>query len=142
MKDLKVLGTQDNIYHGTFNDISYDSNNELNMIEFSSKLKQDMTKILLTEITTHKVYSGYGCNLQKLINTNIQSFDVKKEILNSVIYAFTYFNNINDSMDVREQIKEIVSIDIRFNVNDPRQIYLRIEVMNKNNDTMTLVLGG
>jgi len=142
MKDFKFLGSNDTKTYGNFNDISYDSNGEVALVESTAKLRQDMAKILLTDIGEHKVFQGYGSDLQSLINANVKSDTIKKQIVNSITYAFSYLNQINQSADLNEKIDTINSIDVRYAANDPRAIYIRIQATSGTNETITLTFGG
>jgi len=141
MKDLKILGTAENKYYGTFNDITYE-NGDFVMLSGASKLKQNMAKILLTREGENKVFPGYGSNLQSLINQKIDNTSVRKNIVNGIIYAFTYLNEIDDTTDLDEKIDQIKSIDVNIDPVDPRKVFIRIEVINKVGETLIITLGG
>jgi len=142
MYDIKLLGTDDGQNHGTRNDLAYDTAGMVQTISLASKLKQDMTKIMISEVGDNKFFTNYGTNLQSLLHKNMGQADVRKEILASVMYAIYYLNGVvNENGADAELIKSITSVDIRWDKTDPRIVYVRVEVLNKLDETIILTVG-
>lgn len=142
MKDINFLGTIDGVNHGNNNDLQYGPDGDFITTELSDRLKQDMTKILLTEVGENKVFSGYGAGLQTLISSGLSPENVKGAIVNSVVYAFSYLNEMNKGFDDSERIKNINNIQIKYSTSDPRAIYIRIEVVDMSDKVVSLTIGG
>jgi phage baseplate assembly protein W len=148
MSDIKLLGTAENVYYGTFNDISF-INGDLRTVKNANKLKQDATKALITRIGEGVVFSAYGSNLDWLLHKNVTDPSIQSNIKSAVTYTFTYMKNMivldesgNEVLNTSEQIAEVRSIDIRYDTEDSRKIYLKIDIVNVNGEIITIPLGG
>ena len=138
--DLKLLGTVDDINYGTYNDLVY-SGGDLVVISGSKKLQQDSTKILLTEMNPNSVFPYYGSELNGIKNETTDS-TIHSTIVNCITYSFAYLKAVTASTDPSEIISQINSIDVKYDSNDPRKIYIRIELVNVSGDVLYITLGG
>jgi phage baseplate assembly protein W len=142
MNELKVIGTEEGKYYGTYNDITY-LNGDMVTITGIEKLRQNIAKILMTKQGTNNIFPGFGSQLENIVNNRVMDDpNVQKDIINAIVYAFTYLNQIDDSAETSEKIDTIKSIDISTNILDGRQLLIKINVTNQDGQDIILAFGG
>jgi len=140
MKDFKFLRTKDYEFYGNLNDLNYDSNKDIEIIENSSRIKQDIVKILSTRIGENLIFDGYGSELKSLIGQNFIQTNIQTIIKNTILYAISYIDTLENSADSSERIKEIKNVQITRDKYDPRIVYIKLEIILQNNETLLIVL--
>jgi phage baseplate assembly protein W len=142
MDDLKNIGTDEGKYYGTHNDITYE-NGDFVMVSGATRLKQNIAKILLSKPGDNQVFQGFGSQLSELIsNEQVNDPNLRKNIVNAIVYSFTYLNEIDPTTELSEKIDSIQKIDIAGSKADPRQILIRVQCTNQLGETLTIALGG
>lgn len=93
------------------------------------RLKQDITKILLTERGLNP-YPNYGTILPGLVGTRLNNPDTLSLVANEVISALRYQYLIETSQDLDEIIGQVRQLDVEFSSNSIL-ITLQVETASK-----------
>lgn len=142
MKDIKLLGSSSGEYIGDNNDISFDTTNDIAVIDGPTRIKQALVKIFLTKLYSSDIYQGYGSGLPDLVFRSIIDPRVDEVIRNLVIETLIYLINIEPSEVANERIVQVNSIDIiPVTEGDITRFFIKISVTLETKEIITLTLG-
>ena len=129
MKDIKLLGTSNGQFYGDLNDVTYDSQGKMIMVEGIAFTRQAITKSLLT-LNLYDPYPSYGAALQGIIKSGMTLEDAQNLMVATIIFAVTYYNQtaINPTPD--QIVDNILSIDITQPAMDTFEITLVIQLQD------------
>lgn len=113
MKDLLLLGSATGEFVGDNNDIRVDANGDLVCIDGVTRVKQDVTKILLTERALVP-YPNYGSLLPSLPGTRATNPSLLATLADDIIISLRYLTLSETSSVNEEQIGELLSLDLEF----------------------------
>jgi len=139
MKDIKFLKpTIDGDIYFTGHDIDL-VNGDINLLEGTDRVKQALTKLLLTPIGG-KLSPNYGVNLKELLQNVVANPTFSEDIKNEIVYAVTYLTEADLTEEVvGEVIQSIDAIDILIQQNIA---YVVLTVTLESGETITLTIGG
>lgn len=113
-KNPNQKGDPDEFFGESSNDIQLNTVNDFELIEGTEKLKQDVNKILLTEIGQNTNFDEYGSGLQALIGEKISSEFVTAKIEEQIVSALEALHFVNrDNQNLDEVPLELDTLDIR-----------------------------
>ena len=115
--DIQFLGSANGLYYGDYNDISFDSNGNINTVSGTAYARQAIVKILDTAIGTNSLFPNYGSTLSTLVGTAINDPALSANLVESITAALTYYNQTNINADVTQTISSINAINISSNQN-------------------------
>ena len=117
-------------------DIYFSSSGSLNLVSKNSKLRQDMLKIILTEIGENKFHRGYGSAIGKLsIGTaagkDLVELDLKSSVENAIrkLMSLQKAQSSRQYLSPGEIIVSIVNIDAGRDSLDPRMYNVFVSVL-------------
>jgi len=139
MKDLKLLGTAEKQFYGTFNDIGY-SNGDFKTLEGNPRVKQGVSKILITRQGSLTSFILYGATLKNFIFTNIFGEETRQGVINAVVQALSYYNTLETSTDPSELIDTIDALDFSQDSKDPRKTYIKLAITLKDGSKITITM--
>lgn len=95
------------------NDIQLNNLNDFDIISGTEKLKQDINKILLTELGRNQNFDLYGSGLQSLIGSKFNADFLRAKIENEIVSSLEILNFINrDNEDLDEVPKTLKTLEI------------------------------
>jgi hypothetical protein len=112
MKDLKYIAAIKTASEG-FNDIEITADGDLAAVEGAARIKQDVVKILLTELGLMP-YPNYGSSLPSLVGSDPFSTSLLDTVSSEVISNIHYLIFSEESQLLTEQIAEIKTLDVSF----------------------------
>jgi hypothetical protein len=126
--DLKVIN----------NDISFSSSGDVDIVQNTEKLIQDVLKIILTSQGSNQFYKWYGSTIsQRVIGEVLGSYYTKVELTRSIqeslsnLIALQQQQSIYQSVSPQETLMAINYIDIEIDENDPRVYNIILSVLTK-----------
>lgn len=130
---------------GSDNDIQFDTNGLLRLVEKTDKLKQSVGKILLTDQGSNTISSGYGSVLNGFIGASLSDQPVYALIKQTIIDALGYHVGLyEDSTINEEKINTLDSISFKVpdstNVGDPTNVVIEIKITDPNSKYSTVRL--
>jgi len=145
--DLKLLsfqpGTNNSIVptFGPNNDLMLDGTKGLQTITSFDELKQDVTKILMTELGLKYLDADYGTTIISKLGSKLTFQSLYEYVRRDVIAAMTHLQTLNSTRtDPDERIKSIDSLNI---ISDnPTQIIVQVQftsVGGKSTNTNTII---
>ena len=138
MKDIKLLGTRTGQFYGDFNDISYDGSGNIVMVEGTPLARQAITKILLTALNSRPFYD-YGTLLSSYVPTNAEFETLKSQITNTILFALTFYNQIQVGALPSELINQINDIQVTMEGVDT--VAIKIDLLMQDGTTLIIPLG-
>ena len=141
MKDYQFLGTADYRYYGDSNDIKFDSLMDIKTLEGADRKRQDVVKILLTEVGAAISDESYGTRIVSSIFAPLTSSEDKKRLADSVVYALTFLGSIEQSSLDSENIAQILSLKV-VPSSDPRYMSMNLTVQLMDGSYVTASIGG
>ena len=121
-------------------DIEFSNNGDLEVVAMTSKLIQDIQKIVLTEKGDNKFYDFYGSDVGSLkIGSHATSDLVEKNLELSVHQAISnlmYLQRVQlqtQLVDPSEHILSVEKIKVFRDITDPRLYNVNISVLTKSN---------
>lgn len=120
-------------------DIQIASDGSLRTVYNEDKLRQDVIKMLLTPIGSHKLFPWYGSpltdrTLGKVLPANI----LDTEITNAISYSLNNLMSLQEEQErggqyvsPAEAIAVISDVASEVSYYDPRQYNLRVSILNK-----------
>ena len=119
-------------------DMKIQSDGSIKTYSDTSKLRQDIIKILLTGLSTNKVYPWYGCNMANdFIAKNIPDNVVFSEINDSVIESINNLVKLQQhqsgfqELSLAEGIYKILNVSASRDISDPRQVNISVSILTK-----------
>jgi len=121
-KDLRLLGSEDNIFWATFNDIAI-QNGDIATLTGVNKIRQEIVKFLFIQIGTVSLFQNYGTNIPFLMNNRVSN-SLFQDLKNEIIYACKYVQQIN----ANEPINISVIKNIQMTNPTPRELAIAIDL--------------
>jgi hypothetical protein len=137
MSDLNI--TQNTEMMNQDVDISFDFFGQINLIQNKEKIKQFIGKFLSTELGTSKTDENYGTSLLSLIGETLDEYSygvIRQEIINSVAYAISKYNDTTDNED--EQIDSLDSINFSIEADKSTKIHIDLKIIMKSGNSIEL----
>lgn len=123
-------GTGSTVWAEGANDLQIDPSNDLTTIDGTTRLAQDIIKILITERGTNTILPLYGTNLQSLVGQKMDLQFLQGQVLSEVTDALLILQALNQTNpDLDQQIQTLQSIQV--NLETPRQIGIQLVVITK-----------
>lgn len=97
------------------NDLQIGATNDLYVIDGTTRLEQDIVKILITQRGTNSELPLYGTNLQSFIGQKLELAFLQGQIVSEVtdaMYILQALNSTNPDLD--QQIQLLQSIQVNF----------------------------
>ena len=111
MEDWKFLSTADFRFYGDNNDISFDSVlHDIVPIQGTPRIKQDVSKDLLTESGADISDLDYGSGLYTFLFQSAYDSQVRKNMADNVTKSLNHLIDIEQSNEQSETITELRSI--------------------------------
>jgi len=137
MSDLNITQNTETMNQDV--DISFDFFGQINLIQNKEKIKQFIGKFLSTELGTSKTDENYGTSLLSLIGETLDEYSygvIRQEIINSVAYAISKYNDTTDNED--EQIDSLDSINFSIETDKPTKIHIDLKIIMKSGNSIEL----
>jgi hypothetical protein len=138
---VRLEGLGDGIYvwgEGS-NDIFLGTDKDFNLVENTTKLQQDITKILMTDRFKNTIYPIYGSTIRDVIGGKADLSTVKANVKTAVIEALAVLQFLNaDNPNQDEQISVINTIKV--DMSDPGEIKVSIQITTKSGKVINTVL--
>jgi hypothetical protein len=119
-------------------DISLSKDGRLKLVNGNSKLKQDIVKILLTNIGENKYHQEYGCLVGALkIGSTVDADFIKLDITESVENAIRNLMLLQKKQSTKqyvapsEIITDILNVDVTRDTSDPRLYSISVSVLTQ-----------
>ena len=96
------------------NDLQLSSINDFDTVSGIDKLKQDLNKILLTEIGNNPTFDVYGTELQSLVGNKISLDELRARIQSNIDTALSvleFLNRENENEDEVPETFETLSVE-------------------------------
>lgn len=126
--DLKIIN----------NDISISSSGDVEIVQNTDKLIQDVLKIVLTSQGSNKFYKWYGSTIsQRVVGEVLGTYYTKIEITRSIqeslsnLISMQQKQSIYQSVSPQETLMAINYIDIELDENDPRVYNIILSVLTQ-----------
>lgn len=117
MKDIRYLTAGPGGAYGLFSDVSFvaseGGNVDLAVVDEEERLKQDVAKIMLTELGTAP-YPNYGAGLANYIYRKFNSIDVLDNVQKDILTALYYLIFREPSTNPAERIGRIDDISVSY----------------------------
>jgi phage baseplate assembly protein W len=117
-------------------DISVGNSGVVNPVIGNAKLKQDILKILLTDVGSNKFHSKYGSFLGKLkigstADEQIITLDLEKSARNAInnLMKLQRFQASKQSLSSGEVIVEVLNVFVERSKDDPRAYNIIVSVL-------------
>lgn len=121
------------------NDLVLGQNNDFMQVSSTTKLQQDIIKILMTDRLNNTVYPVYGSTIRNVIGTKNDSNTIKNQIKSVVIEALAVLQFLNkDNSNLDEQINVINVIKVE-SLN-PDEVDISIQVTTKSGKVVNTIL--
>ena len=133
MIDLKYIAAV-KASPGAYNDIEITADGDIATVDGSGRVKQDVVKILLTEVGLMP-YPNYGSSLPLLPGNTPYSPTLLNLVASEVESAIHYLTLVEDSPEDTERISEIRNLEVSFDTD------IHINFVIRTLDTNDIVLG-
>lgn len=137
--DIKFLGSIDGTYQGTYNDISFDSQNDIKLVTGRDYVKQKVVKCLLTKLGEDVNFPNYGSILEYLLFEDINDPIIQNTIVETILGALTYIEEQETSTALDEKISSVDHIEF---VADPdnHTVYITIVVTLQSGESLVIII--
>ena len=131
--DLKFTSTSLGIFEGTWNDFTFDSANDLNLVTGVDYVKQKVVKALLTPFGSDFLFPGYGTDFVGILHGDISDPTVQNKVVDVILGVISYLEEQEVSPDPAERIAEVN--DIQFTSEQEQgTIYVNVQLTLQNAD--------
>lgn len=128
---------------GVLYDHGYDKQGRIIEVVHEGKLLEHVTKMLLTEITSNPFFLWYGTNIPNQIYQAIRDpAYLEQQIQTEVSLALQKYKNIQfkqsraQQLDLREILKDILSVVVQMDPDDPRIFYIYVSISTAAGDVI------
>lgn len=127
----------------TDNDIQLTHNGGVKLVTREKKLKQDLEKIVLTEINSNKYHSNYGSELMSVVGEPLPPDIMETEVFHSINTAVENLILLQEEqskqqlLDPTERIDSVENISVERDKIDPRKYYVFVEVITASQEKLT-----
>lgn len=108
------IGNPSDYFGEQSNDIQLDTVGDFALVSGLTKLKQDINKILMTEIGQNKNFEIYGTSIQAAIGKKVNFDEIRATIRSSIesaLEVLLYVNSDNTNDDEIPDILESISVE-------------------------------
>jgi len=113
MKDFRLLGSSEGVYFGDSNDIVLDPNtSDIKTLEGIGRIRQAVSKILLTPTGMNYLDVNYGSDLPKMKFSPVIYTEIQSSLRESIIRSLDYLTTIETSELASEKISSLESIEV------------------------------
>jgi hypothetical protein len=153
MQDIQILtwlnaaqGTEAYI-QGDLNDISVDSTGNVQWVQGTDLIRQQIIKSLLTLKGQNLLLLNYGTMLESYIGSRL-TLDTQSAIGQEVTYALSYLaqliypNSQSQYTQLTEQINSLQNITVIQSPSDPRLFVIQLQILLNSGDVVTFGVGG
>lgn len=112
------------------NDLQLNNVNDLDLVVGLDRLKQDLNKVLMTELGANANFDSYGTTLQTLIGNKVDLDEIKGRVRDQVDTALSVLlliHNDNENDDEVVDIFESMSVQEL----EPGKIEVRVSVISR-----------
>ena len=137
---ISGTGNTNYIWESYENDLQLDQLNNIIMLDGTTKLAQEMMKILLTPLGSAAYDPNYGTSLSTSIGNKLDS-SAYAEIQTEVINALIHLNELNlDNPNSDEVIETIDVVRAVASLTDPRQINIQVSVTTESGKSVAITV--
>jgi phage baseplate assembly protein W len=119
-------------------DITIKGDGTVRTVSETPKLRQDILKILLTSIGSNQFHPWYGCAITDSVMgrnyaENLMVSAIKTSISQSLdrLKTLQMSQASSQKVSLAEMIAEVVSVDVGRDLQDPRQLNIRVVVLTR-----------
>ena len=120
------------------NDLKINANGQISTITDTPKLRQDIIKIILTDLGSNKFQPWYGCNVNscvigKVMSPHISDAQIQESVLNALqnLQKLQKSQSATQKMSLAEIIRVISDIHAERDVSDSRKINIVVTVLTQ-----------
>lgn len=113
MSDIKFINvnTKDKMFVlQTYNDVNFLSNNDLEVVDGSDYIVQQVAKVIKTDQFQSDYFPNYGTTLNNLRQNPINNSVLESAIQNTIVGAISYIRTLEESPRKDEQITGLNNI--------------------------------
>jgi phage baseplate assembly protein W len=139
--DFKFIGSRDQVYQGTRNDVMFDPvSKDVTVVTGSDYVKQKIVKILLTSVNSDPNFVTYGSQLDDQIFQSASDPNVQQAIVSTIINALNYTEVQETSVNDADHIASIDNVELIAQP-DQQTIYIQVAVTLRSGQILTLAVG-
>lgn len=119
------------------NDVKLKADGTIRTITDTPKLRQDIIKILMTELGTNKFHPWYGCTIGDSVGKNLPDSILEAQVRSSVSQSLERLRSLQRKQSATQQVSlaeiidVIAQITIERDIVDRRQLNIVVSVISK-----------